>query len=126
MGNALHRCRRLRGHWPELICDSIDQRVSGGGDCNRRLLSAKSLFNNIRVSKVAAILVAFFPSLILWSSQALKDALIILALALAILATLRLMEKVTVGLCVGFELCSAGALESSLLHLLHDDCCGCG
>src|SRR6185436_19991760 len=32
--------------------------------------------------------------LVLWSSQALKDGLIILALALAILATLRLMEKV--------------------------------
>lgn len=57
--------------------------------------SAKSLFNNIRVSRWSAVLVAFFPSLILWSSQALKDALIIFALSLAILATLRVMEKVT-------------------------------
>lgn len=57
--------------------------------------AAQTLFNNTRVSKLAAILVAFFPSLILWSSQALKDAVIILALALAILATLRLMEKIT-------------------------------
>lgn len=57
--------------------------------------TAQVLFNNSRVSKVAAVLVAFFPSLILWSSQALKDALIILALALAIFATLRLMEKIT-------------------------------
>lgn len=60
--------------------------------------SAKSLFSNVRVSRTAAILVAFFPSLVLWSSQALKDAIIILALALAILATLRLMEKITVGM----------------------------
>jgi 4-amino-4-deoxy-L-arabinose transferase-like glycosyltransferase len=59
--------------------------------------TAQSLFSNVRVSRVAAVLVAFFPSLILWSSQALKDGLIILALALAILATLRLMEKITVG-----------------------------
>ncbi|HVF23992.1 MAG TPA: glycosyltransferase family 39 protein [Pyrinomonadaceae bacterium] len=58
--------------------------------------TAQSLFSNVRVSRVAAVLVAFFPSLILWSSQALKDGLIILALALAILATLRLMEKITV------------------------------
>src|ERR1700752_5216579 len=58
--------------------------------------TAKTLFNNERVSRVAAILVCFYPSLILWSSQALKDGLIIMALALAILATLRLMEKVTV------------------------------
>lgn len=56
---------------------------------------AQTLFNNTRVSRVAAVLVAFFPSLILWSSQLLKDGLIILALALAILATLRLMEKIT-------------------------------
>lgn len=58
--------------------------------------TTQMLFNNSRVSKLAALLVAFFPSLILWSSQALKDAVIILALALAILATLRLMEKITV------------------------------
>jgi 4-amino-4-deoxy-L-arabinose transferase-like glycosyltransferase len=58
--------------------------------------AAQILFNNTRVSRFAAVLVAFFPSLILWSAQALKDGLIILALALAILATLRLMEKITV------------------------------
>jgi 4-amino-4-deoxy-L-arabinose transferase-like glycosyltransferase len=57
---------------------------------------AQTLFNNIRVSRVSAILVAFFPSLILWSSQALKDGLIIFALVLCIHATLRLMEKITV------------------------------
>src|SRR6185295_7149859 len=58
--------------------------------------NAMSLFNNNRVAKLAALLVTFFPSLILWSSQALKDGLIILALAISILATLRLMEKITV------------------------------
>ena len=56
---------------------------------------AQTLFGNVRVSKLSALLVGFFPSLVLWSSQALKDGLIILALALAILATLRLMEKVS-------------------------------
>jgi hypothetical protein len=59
--------------------------------------TAMQLFNNVRVAKLAALLVTFFPSLILWSSQALKDGLIILALAISILATLRLMEKITVG-----------------------------
>jgi len=61
---------------------------------------AQTLFSNVRVSKLAAILVAFFPSLVLWSSQALKDGVIILALALSILATLRLMEKITIGYTV--------------------------
>lgn len=59
--------------------------------------TAMSLFTNKRVAKLAALLVTFFPSLVLWSSQALKDGLIILALAISILATLRLMEKITFG-----------------------------
>ena len=57
--------------------------------------TAMALFSNKRAAKLAALLVTFFPSLILWSSQALKDGLIILALAISILATLRLMEKIT-------------------------------
>lgn len=73
--------------------------------------SAQTLFNNTRVSRVATILVAFFPSLILWSSQALKDGLIILALALAILATLRLMEKITPGYVIVLALCLFGLLS---------------
>ena len=59
--------------------------------------TAMALFSNKRVAKLAALLVTFFPSLILWSSQALKDGVIILALAISILATLRLMEKITFG-----------------------------
>ena len=73
--------------------------------------AAQTLFNNSRVSKLAAILVAFFPSLVLWSSQALKDALIILALALAILATIRLMEKVTAGYVLVLTCCLLALLS---------------
>jgi 4-amino-4-deoxy-L-arabinose transferase-like glycosyltransferase len=73
--------------------------------------TAQTLFSNTRVSRFAAILVAFFPSLILWSSQALKDGLIILALALAILATLRLMEKITVGYVVVLSGCLLALLS---------------
>lgn len=56
---------------------------------------AQHLFNNSRVSRLSAVLTAFFPSLVLWSSQALKDGLIVMALALGMLATLRLMKRVT-------------------------------
>lgn len=59
--------------------------------------SAEKLFNNVRVSRIACLLVAFFPSLVLWSSQALKDGIIVLVLALAILCTLRLMQDISVG-----------------------------
>lgn len=72
--------------------------------------TAMALFSNVRVAKLAAVLVTFFPSLILWSSQALKDGVIILALAMSILATLRLMEKITAGYVV--------VLTVSLLALL--------
>lgn len=73
--------------------------------------TTQTLFNNTRVSKLAAILVAFFPSLILWSSQALKDGLIIMALALCILSTLRLMEKVTVPYLLTLGVCLAALLS---------------
>lgn len=73
--------------------------------------TAQTLFSNVRVSRVAAVLVAFFPSLILWSSQALKDGLIILALALAIFATLRLMEKITVGYVIVLTGCLLALLS---------------
>ncbi len=69
------------------------------------------LFGNSRVSKLAALLVAFFPSLILWSSQALKDGLIIMALALCILATLKLMEKISFGYLVVLGVCLAALLS---------------
>jgi hypothetical protein len=72
---------------------------------------AQTLFGNTRVSKLAALMVAFFPSLILWSSQALKDGLIIMALALCILATLRLMEKITVPYLLLMACCLASLLS---------------
>src|SRR2546425_469338 len=56
---------------------------------------AHTLFQNRRVARVATLLVAFFPSLVLWSSQGLKDGPIVLLLVLAILLTLKLGEKVT-------------------------------
>ncbi len=43
---------------------------------------AKKIFSNIRVAKLSAILVGVFPSLILWSSQGLKDGIICFLLAL--------------------------------------------
>jgi Dolichyl-phosphate-mannose-protein mannosyltransferase len=56
---------------------------------------AMHIFRNIRVARVAAILTAFFPSLVLWSSQGLKDGPIVFLLALSILATLKLGEQLT-------------------------------
>ena len=57
---------------------------------------AQHVYQNIRVARIAAICVAFFPSLVLWSAQGLKDAPIVFFLVLAILASLRLNEKLSV------------------------------
>ena len=54
---------------------------------------AKQVYQNTRVAKIAAVCVAFFPSLVLWSAQGLKDAPIVFFLVLTILASLRLNEK---------------------------------
>jgi hypothetical protein len=56
-------------------------------------LCARQIFQNMRVAKIATLFVAFFPSLVLWSSQGLKDGPIVFLLALSMLATLKLGEK---------------------------------
>ncbi|MGH9956163.1 MAG: glycosyltransferase family 39 protein [Pyrinomonadaceae bacterium] len=58
-------------------------------------LCAHHVFKNLRVARIAGIAVAFFPSLVLWSSQGLKDGPIVCLLALSILATLKLGEKLS-------------------------------
>jgi len=56
-------------------------------------LCARHMFANVRVARISACFVAFYPSLILWSSQGLKDAAIVFLLALAMLATLKLGDR---------------------------------
>jgi hypothetical protein len=56
---------------------------------------AQRVYQNVRVARIAAICVAFFPSLVLWSAQGLKDAPIVFFLVLAIVASLRLNEKLS-------------------------------
>ncbi|HEY0386137.1 MAG TPA: glycosyltransferase family 39 protein [Pyrinomonadaceae bacterium] len=56
-------------------------------------LATKHIFRHQRVARLASLLVAFFPSLVLWSSQGLKDGPIVFLLSVAMLATLKLGEK---------------------------------
>jgi 4-amino-4-deoxy-L-arabinose transferase-like glycosyltransferase len=59
-------------------------------------LCAHEVFKNRKVAIIAGIAVAFYPSLVLWSSQGLKDGPIVFFLALSMLATLRLGQKFSV------------------------------
>ncbi|MGH9970071.1 MAG: hypothetical protein ACREBG_20070 [Pyrinomonadaceae bacterium] len=70
--------------------------VLGAATAGVIFLCAHEVFNNVRVARLAGIAVAFFPSLVLWSSQGLKDGPIVFFLALSILATLKLGKKLTV------------------------------
>lgn len=67
--------------------------VLGAATAPAIFLIAHSIFGNLRVSRLAAGFVAFFPSLVLWSSQGLKDGPIVFMLAVSVLLTLRLGEK---------------------------------
>jgi hypothetical protein len=67
--------------------------VLGAATAPAIFLIAHSIFGNLRVSRLAATAVAFFPSLVLWSSQGLKDGPIVFMLAISVLLTLRLGEK---------------------------------
>jgi len=58
-------------------------------------LCARHIFQNLRVARLATLFVAFFPSLVLWSSQGLKDGPIIFLLAVSMLATLKLGERLS-------------------------------
>src|SRR6185436_16233546 len=69
--------------------------VLGAATAPAIFLIAHSIFGNLRVARIASMFVAFFPSLVLWSSQGLKDGPIVFMLALSVLLTLRLGERIS-------------------------------
>ncbi|HEX8336803.1 MAG TPA: glycosyltransferase family 39 protein [Pyrinomonadaceae bacterium] len=83
----------LLGH--NMLAVQFFNAVVGAATAPVVFLCARHIFQNARVSKVAALSVAFYPSLVLWSSQALKDGPIVFLLALSMLATLKLGERLS-------------------------------
>ena len=69
--------------------------VAGAATAPLIAVCAWHIFKNLRVARIAALFVAFYPSLVLWSSQGLKDGPIVFLLALSIFATLKLGEKLS-------------------------------
>lgn len=57
---------------------------------------AEHIFRNTRVARISALLAALYPSLILWSSQGLKDGPIIFLLTLIMLSTLKLGNRFSI------------------------------
>lgn len=54
---------------------------------------ALKMYSNTRVAKTAAIIIAVCPSLVIWSSQLLKDGFIIFLLVIAMLMVMKLQES---------------------------------
>lgn len=67
--------------------------VLGSSTAVLMYFTALEIFNNRRVARITALFAAFFPSLILWSCQGLKDGPIVFLLALIMLVTLKLGAK---------------------------------
>lgn len=73
-------------------------------------LISMEIFPHKRVARVCALLAAFFPSMVLWTSQGLKDGPIVFLLAVAVITTLRLGNR--------FSLKYLAALALALCSLL--------
>ncbi|MEP6900474.1 MAG: glycosyltransferase family 39 protein [Actinomycetota bacterium] len=67
--------------------------VFGAATAPMVYVCAHKIFHNNRVGKIAALMVALFPAFIIWSSQLLKDGLIIFLLVLAMTMVLHLQER---------------------------------
>jgi len=67
--------------------------VLGAATAPLAYMISMEIFPNQRVARICALLSAFFPSLVLWSSQGLKDGPIVFLLVLSMLATLKLGNR---------------------------------
>jgi hypothetical protein len=67
--------------------------VIGSATAPVTYLCAREIFSNKKVSRITGWIVALCPSLIIWSSQALKDGLIVFFLVLSVLTVIQLQKK---------------------------------
>jgi len=88
-------------------------------------LCAHHVFDNLKVARLAGMAVAFYPSLVLWSSQGLKDGPIVFFLALSILATLKLGERLSLKYFVVL-VCSLLCLLSLRFYVFYMICFSIG
>ena len=93
VGHALPGEEGLRIDRSKYACGPADQCFSWRVDVDRCLQHCRPPLQQPTSIAFGGSSGLFFPSLVLWSSQALKDGIIVLVLALAIFCTLRLLER---------------------------------
>jgi hypothetical protein len=84
--------------------------VLGAATAPLAYMISLEIFPNKRAARVCALLTAFFPSLVLWTSQGLKDGPIIFLLTLSMLATLKLGNRFSVKYLAALALSLCGLI----------------
>lgn len=84
--------------------------VLGAATAPLAYMISLELFPNKRVARVCGLLTAFFPSLVLWTSQGLKDGPIIFLLTIAMLATLKLGTRFSYQYLIALSLSLCGLI----------------
>ncbi len=94
--------------------------VLGAATAPLAYLIAMEIFPNKRVARTCALLSAFFPSMVLWSAQGLKDGPIVFLLAVSMLATLKLGERFSVKYlaALALALCSLLTLRFYVFYIV--------
>ncbi|MCB1024406.1 MAG: glycosyltransferase family 39 protein [Acidobacteria bacterium] len=95
---------------PDLLAAQFICAVLGAATVPLVYVCVKKIFNNNRVSLTAALIIAFYPAFIIWTSQLLKDGLIVFCLVLSMTMILILREK--------FSFPAAAVLVASLTGIL--------
>ena len=67
--------------------------VAGAASSILIFLCTRRIFKNVTSAKIACVLAAFFPAMIIWSSQILKDGFVVFFVVLTIYALIRLQER---------------------------------
>ncbi len=78
---------------PNLLAAQSFCAVFGAATSPLVYVCALKIFQNRRVGRIAALLVAFLPAFIIWSGQLLKDGLIIFLLVLTMTMVINLQKK---------------------------------
>ena len=67
--------------------------VIGAATAPMVFFCSKKIFSNMAVARTSALTVAFFPAMVIWSCQLLKDGLVIFLLVVSITMVLQLQER---------------------------------
>jgi hypothetical protein len=95
---------------PNLFAAQSFVAVVGAATAPMVFLCSKAIFANAKVARFTAISIAVFPSFIVWSSQLLKDGLVIFLLVTVMVTVLELQRK--------FSYASMAILVFSLMGIL--------